>query len=188
MERRAQPGFFRSRGLFWGLALGLVLGLLAGWWAWPRIVNIRLTQPVRFSHTLHGRQDVACAVCHFTGPGGAYSGFPSIGVCAGCHPDSTGGKSEDEKEIDKLVGEYVKTGKAVPWLSSQRQPGHVFFIHGPHLPLGCPSCHADMRRVDAPEIVRNAVSGYTLQAMPMARCRACHQERGAAGDCLDCHR
>ncbi len=186
MERRAQPSL--SRGLIWGLATGLVLGILAGWWAWPRLVNVRTTQPVRFSHTLHGRQDVACAVCHFTGPGGAFSGFPSLGVCAGCHPDPTGGKGEDDKEIDKLVNTYVKTGRAVPWLSSQGQPAHVRFLHEPHLPLGCPSCHPDMRRVDTPDITRNRISGYTLQAMSMDRCRSCHQERGALVDCQACHR
>ena len=204
MERSARPGFFRallsgagegaglrghlSGSLGRGLATGLALGLLAGWWAWPRLVNIRLTQPVRFSHTLHARQDVACATCHFTGPGGAFSGFPALSVCAGCHPAPTGGKGEDEKEIDKLVNTYVLTGRSVPWLSSQRQPGHVFFAHGPHLPLGCPACHPDMRRTDSPDIVRNAVSGSTLQAMSMARCRACHRESGAADECLACHR
>lgn len=186
MDRPRPPGF--ARALVLGAGVALLLGLFLGWWGAPRLLAVNLTQPVRFSHKVHVRQDVACPVCHFTGPGGTFSGFPATLVCAGCHPDSTGGASADEKEIDKLVREYVKKGKEVAWMASQRQPEHVRFPHGPHLPLGCPSCHPDMRREDSLTVVRNPISGYTLQAMPMARCRACHQERGAAGDCMACHR
>ncbi|WP_243359151.1 cytochrome c3 family protein [Fundidesulfovibrio terrae] len=170
---------------------GLAAGLAAAWLGYPRLAWVALTQPIRFSHSVHARQDVACTACHANAPGGAFNGFPSIEVCAGCHPDPTGGRSEDEKEADKLVSEYVKKHKDVPWLSMVREPDHVYFPHAPHLsgkPAGCASCHPDMAREDYPELKRNRISGYLSRTMPMARCRACHQSSRAADDCVVCHR
>lgn len=167
---------------------GVLAGFAAGWLGYPGLAKVSLTQPIRFSHSAHAKQDVACATCHQAGPEGGFNGFPSIGVCAGCHPEPTGGRSEDEKEIDKLVTEYVKKRKQVPWLSLVRQPDHVFFRHEPHLNQGCAACHPDMSREDYPELKRDRVSGFTNRTMPMARCRSCHAGRKAADDCVVCHR
>jgi len=191
------------------LAIGLAAGIAAAWLGYPRLVTQTLTQPIRFSHSVHAKQDVACGVCHATAPGGAFSGLPAIEVCAGCHPEPTGARSEDEKEADKLVTQYVKNRKDVPWLCLVREPDHVFFPHGPHLSgassgaahptsapgssamvsfAGCASCHPDMSREDYPELRRNRISGYTNRTMSMDRCRACHADTKATGDCVACHR
>jgi len=170
------------------LALGLALGLAGGWLAWPKLSSVTLTQPIRFSHSAHARQDVACAACHFTGQGGAFGGLPGVAVCAGCHPEPTGGRSDDEKEADKLVSEYVKKRKDVPWLVLAAQPDHVRFPHGPHLDRACASCHPDMSREDYPALRRDRISGYTNWTMSMQRCRGCHQASGAGQDCVLCHR
>jgi len=183
-------------GIFWGraprpwrwAALGLAAGLAAGWLGYPRLAEVSVTQPIRFSHSVHAKQDVACKICHFAGPEGAFSGLPAIEVCASCHPETTGGRSENEKETDKLVTQYVKKGKNVPWLALARLPDHVLFTHGPHLALGCAACHPDMSREDYPELKLNRISGYSNRTMPMDRCRACHQDRKASVDCLACHR
>jgi menaquinone reductase, multiheme cytochrome c subunit len=178
-----------DRGVWRALLVGACLALVLGWLGYPRIAFVSLTQPIRFSHSAHLKQDMACAVCHFTAPAGTFAGLPDLAVCAACHPAPTGGASDDEKEIDKLVWDYVKKGKAVPWLAYQRQPGHVRFTHQPHLTLGCPACHPDMSREDYPSLRKNrlsgAVAGWTT---PMAKCRACHEQRDAANDCLVCHR
>lgn len=168
--------------------LGLMAGLAAGWLGYPRLASVVLTQPIRFSHSVHAKQDVACRTCHFTGPGGAFNGFPDIGVCASCHAEPTGGRSEDEKEADKLVVEYVRAKKAVPWLSLARQPDHVLFDHGPHLRFGCPACHPDMSRQDYPELRQDRISGYRNWTMSMERCQTCHRQQSASVDCVSCHR
>lgn len=170
------------------IVLGLAAGLAAGWLGYPRLVSVSVTQPIRFSHKVHAKQDVACAACHMGGPDASFNGFPSISVCAGCHPEPTGGRTEDEREIDRLVTEYVKKRKQVPWLSLARQPQHVRFVHEPHLNLGCPSCHPDMAKEDYPVLKRNRISGYTNQTIRMERCRACHADSLAADDCVVCHR
>jgi hypothetical protein len=173
------------------LTVGLAAGIAAAWLGYPRLAWVALTQPIRFSHSAHAKQDVGCAACHARGPGGAFSGSPAIEACAPCHAEPTGGRSEDEKEADKLVVEYVRKHKDVPWLSSAREPDHVFFPHGPHTSGGiasCSSCHPDMARDDYPEVKRNRVSGYMNRTMTMARCRACHQSSQAADDCVVCHR
>ncbi len=170
------------------LALGLALGLGGGWLAWPRLATQTFTQPIRFSHSVHARQEVPCAVCHFTAPGGAFGGLPPVAVCAGCHQDPTGGRSDDAKEADKFVTEYVKKRKEVPWLVLAAQPDHVRFPHGPHLKAACAICHPDMSREDYPTLRRDRISGYTNWTMSMQRCRACHQASGAGQDCVLCHR
>ncbi len=171
----------------WVLA-GLAAGLAAGWLGWSRLSAVTVTQPLRFSHSVHARQDVGCASCHFTGPGKTFSGLPSIAVCAGCHPEPTGGRSEDEKEIDKLVTGYVKKGRDVPWLVLAGQPDHVFFVHGPHLRYECSRCHPDMSREDYPAFRRNRISGQSGTAMSMKQCRSCHAAEKASQDCVSCHR
>ena len=170
------------------IALGLAAGLAAGWLGYHKLVSVQVTQPIRFSHSVHAKQDVPCVTCHMGGPGASFNGFPPISVCAGCHPEPTGGRTEDEREIDKLITEYVKKRKQVPWLSLAREPQHVRFIHSPHLGSGCSSCHPDMSREDYPELKQNRISGYTNQTMRMARCRACHVDSLAADDCMVCHR
>ncbi|GFK95032.1 Menaquinone reductase, multiheme cytochrome c subunit [Fundidesulfovibrio magnetotacticus] len=175
------------RGALALAALGLALGLAAGWMAAPRFAWTALSQPVRFSHKAHLRQDLDCARCHFAGPGGGYSGFPRVGVCAACHAEPTGGRSEDERERDRLTALYVRPGRDVPWLCALRLPGHVRFVHAPHLDASCSSCHPDMRREDALNVTVNRVSGASRQAMTMDRCRSCHLERGAPSGCAACH-
>lgn len=178
-----QPG----RPWKWALA-GLAAGILAGWFAWPRLAWVSVTQPIRFSHAVHARQEVGCAACHFTGPEKSFSGLPPIAVCAGCHPEPTGGRSEDEKEIDKLVAGYVKKGRDVPWLVLAAQPDHVLFVHGPHLRQECSRCHPGKPGEDHPAFRRNRISGQSGAAMSMEACRSCHAAEKASRDCVSCHR
>jgi len=168
----------------WKLALaGLAVGLAAGWYGWPRLTVATVTQPIRFSHSAHARQAVACAACH-----GQNAALPSIEVCASCHPEPTGGKSEDQREIDKLVSLYVKRGKEVPWLVLAREPDHVLFTHKGHEDLACATCHPDMSREDYPAYRRDRISGYSNWTMSMDRCRSCHRQKGASDECVACHK
>jgi hypothetical protein len=94
--------------------------------------------------------------------------------------------------MDKLVTQYVKRGREVPWLVLAREPDHVVFVHGPHLGGGqgwdCATCHPDMSREDYPELKRDRISGYANWTMSMTRCRSCHEKANAPGDCVACHR
>lgn len=181
---------WRGRPALWAFCLlaGLVLGLLAGWLGYPKLASVALTQPIRFSHSAHAKQDVPCKTCHFAGAGGTFNGFPPVETCASCHGEPTGGRSEDEKEADKLVVEYVQRKKPIPWLALVRQPDHVLFVHGPHLRFGCTACHPDMARQDYPELRQNRVSGYRNWTMSMDRCQSCHRRNAASVDCISCHR
>lgn len=180
-------GAGRAAALRWA-AVGLALGLAAGWLALPRAVWTSVTQPVRFGHKAHLRQDIPCARCHFGGPDGGFSGLPPVAVCADCHAQPTGGSSEDEREMDRLTALYIRPGREIPWLVSTALPGHVRFVHAPHLDAPCASCHPDMSRQDSLSVTLNRISGASRQAMPMARCRACHVSRGAPSGCAACHR
>jgi hypothetical protein len=176
------PGIWRLA------ALAALAGLALGWGGYTRLAEADHTQPVRFSHLAHARQGAACANCHFNGPGQSFSGLPSIGVCASCHAEPTGARTEDGRERDKLVAGYVKRGRNVPWLVSARQPDHVLFVHAPHLNLGCESCHPAMARDEGSAVRVNRVSGQAARAMSMERCRSCHVKDNAASDCAACHR
>jgi hypothetical protein len=186
-------------------ATGFAAALAAGWLAFPRALYERIDQPIEFSHEVHGAKGVgiACEDCHAIGPDGRFAGVPSLENCASCHAE-TAGESPEEK---KLVEEYVKKGREIPWLSYSRQPDSVWFSHAAHVKLAalpCGSCHgghgeaASLRPME-----RNRVSGYSRdiwgpsmariglaawQGHKMTDCSACHHRRGVSESCLDCHK
>lgn len=198
-----QP-FFRRRGDP-GFLAGLGVALVAGWIAFPALLYQHVEQPLQFNHALHTGDSVGqtCADCHATGPGGSFSGLPSVQVCAGCHAEAVG-TSADEK---RLVTEYVAAGREVPWLVYARQPDLAYFDHTPHVQragIECKRCHgAHGESTVLRPFERNRMNGTSQDiwgrniagiataewdGMKMGDCSGCHRQRGVVESCLQCHK
>jgi menaquinone reductase, multiheme cytochrome c subunit len=179
MNRRAL-GFFVA---------GLALALALGWLGFPRLLFARAEQPLRFSHKTHAAAGSACADCHPIGEDGRFAGIPRVETCATCHAEPLG-QSADEK---RLVEEYVKPGREIPWLVYSRQPDNVRFPHAVHVKRGgiaCERCHGAHGESDAlPAAQTNRITGYSRGLTTMNDCESCHSrtlpERTA---CLACHK
>jgi hypothetical protein len=195
----------RHRGSIAFLA-GLVPALAAGWLAFPRLLYVKADQPLRFSHKTHAGEAVglACEDCHALRADGTFTGIPAVAKCAECHAEPVG-ESADEK---RLVEDYVKPGREIPWRVYARQPDNAFFPHAPHVKtaaIACERCHGphgqtdtlrphetnrvtgESRDVWGPTLLR--VRREPWQGMKMSDCEGCHLERGRGGTaCIDCHK
>jgi hypothetical protein len=176
----------RTLGFF---VAGLALALAAGWLGFPRLLFARAEQPLRFSHKTHAALASGCADCHPIGADGRFAGIPRVETCAACHAEPQG-KSADEK---RLVEEYVKPGREIPWLVYSRQPDNVRFPHAVHVKragIACERCHGPHGESDAlPAVQTNRITGYRRDLTTMNDCESCHAgtlpERTA---CLACHK
>jgi hypothetical protein len=179
MNRRAL-GFFVA---------GLALSAALGWLAFPRLLFARAEQPLRFSHRTHAATGYSCADCHPIGEDGRFAGIPRVESCAPCHAEPQG-SSADER---RLVEEYVKPGREVPWLVYSRQPENVRFPHAGHVKQGgiaCERCHGAHGESDAlPAHEANRITGYSRGLAKMSDCEGCHAEHFAERTaCLACHK
>jgi hypothetical protein len=185
---------------------GLALALAVGWLGLPRLLYARSEQPLRFSHKTHASEKTgfACADCHGFEPDGRFAGIPRLESCAACHSEPQG-TSDDEK---RLVEEFVKPSREIPWRVYARQPENVHFPHAPHVKraaIACERCHGPHGTTDALRpYEENRVSGYSRdvwgpslsrlgrapwQGMKMSDCESCHAQHGREHTaCLDCHK
>ncbi len=183
------------------LLLGLLAALGIGWFVFPHVLYSRQAQPLEFNHALHlEKSDVQCATCHFLRPDGSFSGRPTLETCAECHAAPLG-RSQAEA---RLIEEYIKPNKEIPWKTYAKQPEHVFFSHAAHdltrcntchqftTARLCASCHADMTQSTAlPDYRENRWTGYSRGLQRMAECERCHALAGhttARNDCAVCHK
>jgi hypothetical protein len=115
------------------------------------------------------------------------------------------GKTEGER---RLVEEYVKPGREIPWRIYARQPDNAHFPHAQHIQRGelkCERCHGPQGQSETLRPYEfNRVSGYSRdiwgpsiyrlglapwQGMKMSDCERCHREMGRGGNsCLACHK
>jgi hypothetical protein len=196
MHRRALLAF----------AAGLAAAVAVGWAALPTLLYARAEQPLRFSHRTHTSEKVGseCDDCHAFSADGRFAGVPRLEACAGCHAEAQGASAEEKR----LVEEYVKPGKEIPWLVYARQPEHVFFPHAEHVKragLACEECHGGHGQTDALRpFESDRVTGESRdvwgpsmsrlrnprgQGMKMSDCEACHAARGRSHTaCLACHK
>lgn len=187
------------------VGVGAGATLLCGWFAFPYAMFRRIEQPIQFSHKLHTGEKVglACEECHALAADGRFSGIPAVEKCTPCHAEPQGATADEKR----LVDEYVKPGRQIPWLVYARQPENVYFAHAPHLKLAglaCESCHG---RHGASDHLRpfeeNRLSSYSrdiwgrsltgprrtqCEGMTMADCSRCHQQHGVKESCLMCHK
>lgn len=137
-------------------------------------------QPIAFNHRLH-IEDVGaeCTDCHLYATTGARATIPNIEVCVDCHEEA-----QTESADEARLVEHVQTGTPVPWLKVTWVPDHVYFSHRRHTAIAgieCETCHGAMAERVLP-VDRPAVP------LTMDRCIECHEDEGAATDCLLCHR
>jgi hypothetical protein len=170
---------------------GLALVLVLGWLGFPRVLYARAEQPLPFSHKIHAsdKAGLGCADCHPIGADGRFAGIPRIDSCAGCHAEPQGNTPEEKR----LVEEYVKPGREIPWLVYARQPENVRFPHAIHVKRGgiaCERCHGAHGESSAlPVHETNRITGYSRDVRKMSDCESCHalnhRERTS---CLACHK
>ncbi len=176
----------RTLGFF---VAGLVLALAGGWLGFPRLLFARAEQPLRFSHKTHAAVASGCADCHPIGEDGRFAGIPRVDTCATCHAEPQG-QSPDEK---RLVEEYVKPGREIPWLVYSRQPDNVRFPHAVHVKragIACERCHGAHGESDAlPALETNRITGYSRDLTTMSDCESCHARKlPGRTACLACHK
>ena len=170
---------------------GLALALVLGWVGFPHLLYARAEQPLRFSHRVHAsdKTGFSCPDCHPIGEDGHFAGIPKIDSCAGCHAEPQG-SSADEK---RLVEEYVRPAREIPWLVYARQPENVRFPHAIHVKragIACERCHGPVGTSESlPPRLTNRISGYSRDLRKMSDCEGCHAEtRHARTACLACHK
>jgi hypothetical protein len=183
---------------------GFAGALALGWFAFPAMLYKSETQPLQFSHKIHGEQaGMSCQDCHLTGSDGRFQGIPAIAKCAECHAAQMG-QTESEKI---LVEQYVTTNKEIPWFVYSRQPDNAYFPHAMHVNLAqlkCEDCHGPEGQTDSLRVCQvNRITGYSRdiwgrnisgipthpwEGMKMDRCVRCHAENGRRDGCIECHK
>lgn len=184
---------------------GLVGMILFGWFVFPFLFYQSIDQPIQFSHKVHTGDNVGltCADCHTFGDDGRFNGIPPIEKCAECHSQPMGVSDEEAK----LVRDYIKPGKEIPWSIYSRQPQNVFFSHATHVKLAgltCQACHFGQGYTDRLRPARySRLSGYSIDVfgkdllnapstpstgMCMDDCSGCHKKHGIQESCIDCHK
>ena len=190
---------------------GLVVALIVGWIVFPFLLYSHKAQPLSFSHASHGPESSAgldCEECHFFYEDGRFSGIPGIQKCIECHEDPESPLSDDPEE-KRLLTDYVKPSKEIPWLSYFRQPECVYFSHIAHVnmaEIGCKTCHGDFAtRKTMPAYKVNRLTTYSIDIwgrniagfkrntwdrMKMDDCADCHKEKGKEHNnaCFVCHK
>ncbi len=196
--RRPSPGkprrAFRLPGLgpdSLPLLFGFGLALFAGWGLFPHLLYSSQEQPVAFSHATHlEKAGLVCQSCHRVLPDGSFAGRPGLENCVECHSTPLGKSLEEQRLID----EYIRPEKEIPWQSYAKQPEHVFFSHAAHSLERCSTCHQDMSvSKNLPAYQENRITGYSRGTMAMRTCERCHALPGhapttAANDCAVCHK
>lgn len=184
--------------------LGFAVALLAGWFAFPRVLYVQKKQPLEFRHKTHAEKSgvAECSECHALRDDGTFAGVPAMEKCAGCHSDKIG----ESRAEATLVDTYIKPGHKTPWLVSAQQPANVWFSHAIHMKRGglkCKDCHGKYGESDRVKVYEvNRISGYSRDiwghsmsrlrrapgdGMTMSDCEGCHRTRHVEVGCLGCH-
>jgi len=169
----------------------LVPALAFGWLGFPRLLYVAADQPLQFSHRTHASEAIGltCEDCHAFRADAEFAGIPTLAKCADCHSEPIGDSAEEKR----LVDEFVKPGREIPWHVYARQPDNVRFPHAAHVKragIACDGCHG-AHGVSATLVAfeSDRVSGYARGLATMDECEACHRERGRGTlACIGCHR
>jgi hypothetical protein len=211
MDEDAKQAKKPSSGGWIFFVVGLIVALIVGWAVYPALLYSKKSQPLHFSHASHGPESsvgLECEDCHYFHEDGSFSGIPRLEKCMECHEDPEFPLSDDPEEM-KLLTEYVKPGKEIPWLVYSRQPDCVYFPHIAHVKMGnmeCKVCHGDFgARDDMPDYKVNRISRYSVDiwgrnilgyeknpwdSMKMDDCADCHKGKGKESHnaCFVCHK
>jgi hypothetical protein len=140
------------------------------------------TRPTReqpsFPHRVHVVDNqLACTFCHSTALAGERPGMPPPELCAPCHNQFDGNKPDDRK-----VGAFFDSQSRYRTVASSGLTEDVMFSHQKHVSganLDCTTCHQDIAS-------QTSVPLEPIASKP--RCMQCHEDRGMANNCNECHR
>lgn len=145
------------------------------------------TQPIKFSHKIHGGDlQLDCKYCHSGADKSKSATIPSLNTCMNCHKyvqakDKYEGKISPEiQKIYDAIGfngdtrEYIPghVQKPVEWVRIHNLPDLAYFNHSQHVKvagLECQTCHGPVQEMDVVQ------QHSTLQ---MNWCVDCHNNRG----------
>src|SRR5437764_772065 len=105
-----------------GLALAVASSItLAVWHAGAyEQLGEPIAQPIPFSHKHHvGDDGIDCRYCHTTVETEAHAGFPSTGVCLGCHSQLF----RDQRMLAPLHASLAED-QPIPWVRVHVHPGN----------------------------------------------------------------
>lgn len=128
-------------------------------------VNVRVEQPVPFSHDHHvGGLGIQCIYCHSTVRESSFAEIPSTYTCMTCHSQVW-----TNAPVLEPVRESYRTGKPIEWQRVHDLGDFVYFNHSIHVKqgIGCATCHG---RVDQMPLT------WKAQPMTMEWCLDCHRE------------
>ncbi len=188
----------------WIFGSGVAAALAFGWLGLPRLLYEREAQPLQFSHAVHTEgAGQACTDCHRFDDDGRFLGVPALATCAACHSEPLG-ESADER---RLVEDYVRPGREIPWRVYAREPDLAWFPHAQHVKgagLPCERCHGPHgQSAELRPFERNRLSGVSRDVwgrniaglalaewdgMKMGDCARCHRQHEIEQSCLDCHK
>ena len=137
-------------------------------------------QPIAYSHKLHaGDLQIDCQFCHTYARRSRAAGIPSGEQCMGCHQ-----LVATDKEPIQAMAKAFAAKEPIEWVKVHDLPEFVYFSHKQHVNAGfsCQECHGPVEQM---EVV------YRHAPLTMGWCVDCHQEnldKGAALDCLTCHK
>ncbi|MCL4535549.1 MAG: hypothetical protein M1370_10375 [Bacteroidetes bacterium] len=144
-----------------------------------------VVQPIRFPHAKHTSL-VSCQTCHTQVNDTPHAGLPKIATCMGCHQADVSKSPEAAK-----VRQYSDRGEEVPWIRLYELADDISFSHRFHLKQGldCQACHGAIGESTQwnTGFGKNGTNGPSGRDL-MGFCLACHQGRGAATDCVACHK
>ncbi|MBL8861125.1 MAG: cytochrome c3 family protein [Planctomycetes bacterium] len=153
-------------------ALVAMLAALAGCMLFEGSKSVR--RAYAFSHRAHIELEIGCTDCHLGAESGDEPGMPGIGACRLCHAEL-----DAEKPAERKI-EALFDGKQFRATAQGAVGAAIVFPHLKHVEAGleCSACHAALERnEDTLELPRTR----------MDDCTACHEARGIATGCADCH-
>lgn len=159
-------------------ALLFIVGVAVGTLMW----TVRFwgsPQPLAFNHKKHTDFGIACAACHVGAKEEAHATIPNVQTCALCHV-----ANKPTLKTPRILGEYIRESREIPWQKIYKNPQHVRFSHKRHAGIGgidCRTCHGNISAMDKP---------VTRQSIPLSmnHCMSCHRKEGISTNCLTCHR
>lgn len=146
----------------------------------PKPAPPLVPQPMAFNHARHVAENLQCTDCHAGAATGERATLPPTSACLMCHMEPLG-THPDEARLQA----YAESGEEIPWVQVNRAGTHVRFSHAAHVTaakMQCAECHGDMAARTS------VVDRSQVSHLDMARCKACHEKKGAKNNCMACHK
>ncbi|MCF8232829.1 MAG: cytochrome c family protein, partial [Bacteroidales bacterium] len=135
-----------------------------------RSENYAPSQPIKFSHKVHVKQNkIDCKYCHTGVDDSQNAGIPANNLCLNCHNVVREGSNSGTFEINK-IHRAAKQEKPIEWKKVHDLPDHVFFSHATHVQNGnldCAECHGQVEEMHIVEQVEDLSMGWCIE---------CHRE------------